>query len=148
MVIEPTMAGANSISYPRAKWWPEHNPEPVINQPVTSLIIVEGVCSSRNELRDYMTIKIFVDTPRNICIERGLARDRGMGGKSEREIIDQWNQWLKWDDEYFAKDDPKSIADIIADGTKVDNRAVEATLSKLHQVALGSLNNVSDANHD
>lgn len=117
-VIYPVTTGSNSLSYSRAKWWPEHDPKPIIDQPVTPIMIVEGVGSSRKELRDYMSIKIFVDTPRSICIERGLARDRGMGGKSEEEIVALWEQWLKWDDEYFAKDNPQSIADTIVDGTK------------------------------
>lgn len=121
-VIEPIYNGEAFLNYPRAKWWPEHDPDPVVNQQVTPILIIEGVCSLRKELRDYMDIKLFVDTPRKICIERGLERDRGMGGKSDDEIIAMWNQWLQWDDEYFAKDNPASVADVTFDGSNpIDN---------------------------
>ena len=115
-VIDPSATGSSALNYPRAKWWAEHNPEPVVNQKVTEVMIVEGVCSSRIELRDYMALKIFVDTPRDICIQRGIARDKGMGGKSDDEVLAQWNQWVEWDDQYFEKDDPQSIADIVVSG--------------------------------
>lgn len=37
-VVEPALSGASSLSYSRAKWWPSHNPEPVVNQAVTNII--------------------------------------------------------------------------------------------------------------
>lgn len=133
-VINPSLNGAKLLSYPRAKWWPEHMPLPVVNQRVTSVMIIEGVCSSRVELRSYMTVKVFVDTPRSICVERGVARDKGMGGKSDEEILAQWHQWLKWDDQYFAKDDPKSAADIIVSGINSYEKSLNTILSKMNYV--------------
>ena len=130
-VIEPALAGAVTLSYSRAKWWPEHHPDPVVNQPVTPIMIIEGVCSSRNELREYLSLKVFVDTPRAICIERGLARDRGMGGKSDAEIVALWKQWLIWDDQYFAKDNPQAAADLQVDGTRPFDEAYEIIKLKL-----------------
>ncbi len=132
-VIKPAMSGSRALSYPRAKWWAEHDPEPTVNQMVTEIMIVEGVCSSRAELRDYMALKIFVDTPRDICIQRGLARDKGMGGKSDDEVLAQWNQWLEWDDEYFAKDDPQSIADIVISGMDNYDQAVNNIILMIKQ---------------
>lgn len=132
-IIKPSLSGATSLNYPRAKWWLGHNPEPVVNQPVTNIMIVEGVCSSRAELRDFMTFKIFVDTPRNICIERGLARDKGMGGKSDEEVLAQWHQWLEWDDQYFEKDDPKSIADIVISGGNDYDKSVDMVVMSIKQ---------------
>ena len=132
-VIIPAMTGSMALSYPRAKWWAEHDPEPVVNQKVTEVMIIEGVCSSRVELRDYMALKIFVDTPRDICIERGLSRDKGMGGKSDEEVLAQWNQWLEWDDEYFAKDDPQSIADIVVSGMGDYDKSVNKVILKMKQ---------------
>ena len=128
------MAGSLFLTYPRAKWWAGHNPEPVIGQPVTRIMIVEGVCSSRAELRDYMALKIFVDTPRDICIQRGLARDKGMGGKSDEEVAAQWNQWMEWDNQYFAKDDPKLIADIVIKGIEDYDESVNAVITKIEEV--------------
>lgn len=130
-VIKPSLSGSETLSYSRARWWSEHNPEPVINQPVTNIMIVEGVCSSRSELREYMALKIFVDTPRDVCIQRGLARDKGMGGKSDEEVLAQWKQWLVWDNQYFAKDDPKSIADIVVSGIEDYDNSVNKVVIKM-----------------
>ncbi len=131
-VIAPSSNGSKYISYARAKWWPRHNPEPVINQRVARTMIIEGVCSCRSELRDFGTYKIFVDTPRDICIERGLARDKSASGKSEKEIIALWNQWMKWDDEYFAKEDPRETADIVVNGTDPYDVSIKSILPKLN----------------
>ncbi|CAN5173376.1 hypothetical protein BH09PAT3_BH09PAT3_5320 [soil metagenome] len=127
-VIDPVNEGAKKLSYPRAKWWPEHDPLPVKDQAVTPIMIIEGVGSFRRELRDYMSLKIFVETPREICIARGLDRDRGMGGKTDEEILAMWQQWLLWDDEYFARDKPTSHADYVVDGTKSFDSAVQAIM--------------------
>lgn len=111
-VIEPALAGAESISYPRAKWWPGHNPDPIVDQPVTQIMIIEGTCAARSELRSYLNLKVFIDIPRDICIKRGLARDKGMSGRSDAEIAAIWQQWQQWDDEYFAADKPQLVSDI------------------------------------
>lgn len=133
-VIVPSLAGSSTLSYARAKWWEGHKPAPVVNQPITNVMIIEGVCSSRSELRKYMTLKIFVDTPREVCVKRGLARDRGMGGKSDDNILAQWKQWLEWDDAYFKKDNPKSMADIIVDGTQNIDDCVKVVTSLIDQM--------------
>ena len=130
-VIEPAGRGDMQLNYPRAKWWPEHDPEPVINQPVAPIMILEGVGSLRKELRDYMTVKVFVDTPRDTCIQRGLSRDRGMGGKNDEEILAMWRQWIQWDDEYFAKDNPEASADVTINGTLPCMDSIERILAAI-----------------
>jgi len=49
--------------------------ERIRNQIVTDQLILEGVGSSRTEFRKYLGLSIFVETPREICISRGVARD-------------------------------------------------------------------------
>lgn len=132
-VIIPATSGSRYLNYPKAAWWAGHDPEAVVNQPVTNVMIVEGVCSSRVELRDFMALKIFVDTPRDICVQRGLLRDKGMGGKSDDEVLAQWNQWLEWDDQYFAKDDPLSVADIVVSGLDDYGESVKTVSQMLRQ---------------
>jgi uridine kinase len=117
-VFEPIQKGAKTLSYPRSKWWKTHNPEPVVDQPVTPIMILEGVSSSRSEFRPYLSLSILVNTPKDICFERGLARDRGMDGKSGQEIMAMWQRWYEKEELYFARDDPKGHADIVVDGTQ------------------------------
>lgn len=93
-VFEPIKNGATTLNYPRSKWWENHQPEPVVDQPVAHIMILEGVSSLRKELRDYISIGIFVNTPREICLQRGIERDiNNDTGKTEIEITAMWEKW-------------------------------------------------------
>jgi uridine kinase len=117
-VFKPIRDGATNLSYPRSKWWEDHEPEPVVGQPVTNIMILEGVSSLRKEFREYVDFGAYVDTPKEVCLQRGLARDKGKDGKTDQEILQLWDKWLKNEEEYIAKDNPHGYADIIVDGTK------------------------------
>jgi len=116
-VFDPIKAGAKTLSYPRSKWWPDHHPEPVVNQPVTAIMILEGVSSLRMEFRPYISYGIFVDTPEDVCLARGIARDLSTG-KSREELVKIWQDWLKDENDYMQRDQPKALADVAIDGTK------------------------------
>ncbi len=116
-VFQTINDGARTLSYPRLKLWANHNPEPVVDQLVTSIMILEGVSSLRKEFRPYISLGIFVDTPEGVCLERGLARDSSTG-KSRDELTMIWKRWLKDEDEYMNRDQPHDYADIVVDGTK------------------------------
>ncbi len=117
-VFEPIKQGQKLLNYPRSKWWDNHNPEPVINQPVTAFMILEGVGSLRKEFRPYISYGIFVDTPLEVCLQRGLERDKGQDGKSDEEIKAMWEQWYKNEETYIKRDNPKQYADLVVSGTK------------------------------
>lgn len=117
-VFNPIANGATTLNYPRSKWWENHNPDPVVDQPVTPVIIIEGVSSLRKEFRNYVSLSIFVDTPKDVCLKRGVDRDLNNDtGKTEEEITELWEQWYKDEDTYLERDDPKAYADIVLDGT-------------------------------
>lgn len=129
-IFEPIKHGATTLSYPRSKWWEAHNPEPVVNQPVTSVIILEGVSSLRKEFRPYLSFGVFVDTPLEVCLQRGFERDKGQDGKSDNEIKRMWQDWYDKEEVYIARDNPKAFANLVLDGTKpfeeqVDFKKVE-----------------------
>ena len=117
-VFEPIKSGATTLNYPRSKWWETHNPKPVVNQPVTKVMILEGVSSLRKELRPYISFGIFVDTPIEDCLQRGFERDKGQDGRSDDEIKQMWQVWYEKEELYLARDNPKAIADLVLDGTK------------------------------
>ena len=114
-IFEPLRSGARTLSYTRSQWWPGHEPEPVVNQPVTDVLIVEGVGSLRREFRRYLSVAILVVTPREVCMTRGISRDAAMGAREL--VLETWNRWF--DDElgYMARDEPEKFADIVLDGT-------------------------------
>lgn len=125
-VFEPIKNGAKVLNYPRSKWWEDHHPEPVVNQPVTPIIILEGVTSLRTEFRPYISYAIYVDTPREVCIQRGFERDRGMDGKSDQEIMAMWAEWQDAENAYIARDNPRAYANLVIDGTKPFEAQLEA----------------------
>jgi uridine kinase len=116
-VFEPVQNGAESLSYQPASWWENHQPDPVKDQPVTNIMILEGVSSSRSEFSDYISLSIFVDTPQEECLRRGVERDKSTG-KSEEELVKMWKEWTEEENKYFDKDNPKVKADVVIVGTK------------------------------
>lgn len=116
-VFKPVQEGAKTLSYSRSKWWEGHNPESIVDQPVAEIMILEGVTALRKEFRPYIDFGIYVDTPKEICLKRGLERDKGQEGKTDEEIKAIWDDWFKNEDEYIARDNPKERADIVVDGS-------------------------------
>ncbi len=113
-VFEPIKNGEKYISYKRSSWASKHKPKPIINQPITEIMIIEGVGSSRKEFQKYIGLKIFVDTPKKICLKRGLERDRGQ--YTENELQANWQEWVKTEEQHFAENNTKERSDIIVSG--------------------------------
>lgn len=116
-VFEPIRGGSTLLSYQPASWWENHHPAPVENQPVTPIMILEGVSSARKEFDDYIGYRIYVDTPKDVCLERGVQRDT-VTGKSKEELTKMWEDWFAEEENYMQSDNPKAKADLIIDGTK------------------------------
>jgi uridine kinase len=83
-----------------AEW---HDIDPV------GYVVLEGVSSSRQAFRPYLSFAIWVDTPRQERLRRGLERD----GKIMR---DQWDQWMSEEDAYIEREHPDQSADLIISG--------------------------------
>jgi uridine kinase len=116
-VFQPIRNGTRTLHYPGASGWDNLRSERVAGQPVTEIMILEGVSSSRKEFRQYISLSIFIDAPKDISLRRGLERDRLKGKRSESELIRLWEGWSSEEDIYLQRDDPKRHADIVIDGT-------------------------------
>jgi uridine kinase len=84
-------------------------------------LFIEGVTSGRMELRDYLNFIIFVDTPGDIALKRGIERDG-------EKIRDQWlNDWLPRENNYFNSTlhRTKMISDLVIDGTYFINDVIK-----------------------
>lgn len=123
-VFRPVSAGANTITYHPESWGENHRPGPV-TLPVTPIMILEGVSSSRSEFTDFIGFRIFVNTPKNICLKRGVERDTGTN-LSEGEVEKMWQTWFAEEDEYMQQDNPIAKADMIIDGTKPFTKQIVA----------------------
>ncbi len=87
-----------------------------LNQWITvepnEVILIEGVYSTRPELRPLIDIAIFVETPRDERRKRMLAR-----GHLKNDIKNDWlAPWMAAEDWYFANVRPAQHADLIVMG--------------------------------
>jgi len=74
-----------------------------------TIVILEGVSATRREFRPYLALSIFVTCPREIRLQRGLARDG-------EEAVGLWHEWMRQEDLYVADHKPEERADYIVSG--------------------------------
>jgi uridine kinase len=79
--------------------------------PPAEVVILEGVGASRPELRRFLAYSIWVETPRELRLRRGLERD----GEDARG---RWEQWMAEEDGYIAEAGPAEAADAIVPGDR------------------------------
>ena len=91
--------------------WDQRQLAEFVTIPRSNFLIIDGVGSARTEFRPYLTFSIFVKTPANIRLQRGIARE----GES---IVDQWMKWMSEEDIYMKRDTPEQYASLVIDGTK------------------------------
>lgn len=73
------------------------------------VLILEGVSSARAAVRERLSLSVWVETPRDIRLARGLARDG-----ADAEAL--WAQWMDEEDAHFAGDRTREHADVIVCG--------------------------------
>lgn len=111
-VIKPIKSG-QTANYQIYEW---NNDKYTDAKPIepTGIIIIEGIFSLAKELIDNYDIKIWVDYPQQLGIERGIKRD-GEG------IRNMWvEEWSPKEKEYKDTQHPDKKADFIIDGANVD----------------------------
>jgi uridine kinase len=74
------------------------------------VVVIDGVSSSRIEWAHVLSFAIWVETPRELRLRRGLERD----GEAALPL---WEQWMAAEDDYVARDRPDTRADVVVDGT-------------------------------
>ena len=74
------------------------------------VVVVEGVCALHRIFRDAYDVRVWVEAPYDVRLERGLARD---GEAARRTWVEHW---MPMEDRYVERDDPVSCADIVVDG--------------------------------
>lgn len=106
-VLEPLSANWPA-RYQRYDWITKQLAEWHDVQPV-QFIVLEGVSASREAFRPYLAFSIWVDTPRDERLRRGLERD----GEDARGL---WEQWMAEEDRYVEREDPVKNADVVVSG--------------------------------
>lgn len=92
--------------------------------PAGGYVIIEGCYTMMERFLPYYNFKIWVESPEQIRLERGIERD----GEKMR---DMWEKvWMPAEKVYIEKQNPAGSADIIIDGTSnlygaTDNNGTE-----------------------
>jgi uridine kinase len=110
-VLEP-LKTKNTIQYRAFNWNTNELDDWKIIQK-QKFFIIEGVTSGRYELRQYVDFIIFIDTPYENRLLRGIERD-GIEAK------DKWiNDWMPREQRYVESKlhKPKENANLVIDGT-------------------------------
>ena len=106
-VLQPLTAGKEG-SYRRYDWGSDALAERR-GIPAGGLVLVEGVYALMRPLTDYYHFKVWMDCPRELRLERGLARDG-------QEALGQWkDQWMPAEDRYASTQRPMGLADLMLD---------------------------------
>lgn len=109
-VIEP-LKTQNSFTYQPYDW----HADPHITE--KNIQVTEGFCLERCYAFKFnldWDIKIWVETPKEICLERGIAREH----MPKDRVLAAWNIWQQQEDGYIRDFKPQEKADIVIDGTK------------------------------
>jgi uridine kinase len=78
----------------------------------SGVVVIEGVCALHQMFRPDLDVRIWVDAPYEVRLERGIARD----GEDSRST---WTDvWMPNEDAYIERDDPVSCAQLVVDGTR------------------------------
>jgi uridine kinase len=105
-------------------------PETVVINP-TPIIIIEGIMLfSHKNLRDTFDLKLFVDTPLDICLLRRIKRDTVERGRSLESVIEQYKKTVR--PGYVSFIQPtKEYADVIIPKGGKNTVAIDLVETKL-----------------
>ena len=109
-VLEP-LAEGRAARY-QVHDWAKGEPGEWKDVPPGGCVVVEGVTAIRREIAGYYDLTVWVECPRDVRLERGLARD----GEAARG---QWErEWMPAEDRYVAAHRPDERAHLVLDGVR------------------------------
>lgn len=114
-VLEPLRRGRPG-RYQRYDW-PTGAFAEWVDLPVPDLLVLEGCGSARRAVDDVAVVRVWVEAPTDLRLDRGLARD----GADARE---HWLTWMTEEAAHFARERTRERADVWLDafGTLVSGR--------------------------
>ena len=77
--------------------------------PAADVVIVEGITSSRQAISADLAMALWVHAPRSERLRRAIARD----GQQRQSL---WMEWMRLEDEFFARDGAAERADYVVCG--------------------------------
>jgi len=81
------------------------------------IFIIEGVYALDKNIREYYDVKVWIDYPAGLGLERGIRRDITRDGVDN---TDTWkNVWMPLEAKYKTEQEPDKSADYIIQGTNI-----------------------------
>jgi uridine kinase len=108
LALEPLAAGTPARYRPTR--WGGADRAPVRIEPA-DVVILEGVTASREAFQPFLAYSIWIETPRELRLQRGLERD-GADAKA------RWEQWMEAEDRYAEREQPAERADCVLSGDR------------------------------
>ena len=105
-VLEPLAAGRTATYRPTS--WGGPARAKVIIEP-REIVVVEGVTATRASFRPYLAYSIWVETPRELRLRRGLDRDG-------QDALPAWEGWMAEEDTYVARERPADHVNAVLPG--------------------------------
>ena len=91
--------------------WAAHEQRGLRTVEPAGVVVVEGVCALHRTLRNAYAVRVWVEAPYDVRLERGVARD----GEAARAT---WvDVWMPSENRYVERDDPVPSAHLIVDGS-------------------------------
>ena len=113
-VIEP-LTRNDASHYQRYDWPSEALAEWHTIEPAP-IVIIEGVSAGRSEWAAHLSFLIWIETPREERLRRGVVRD-GIAA------LDDWESWMASEDAHYERDPTRERADVVVDGTRPVDRS-------------------------
>lgn len=110
-VVAPLLRG-EGIRYQQRDWandWAGRSLGPWRSVPFAPTVLFDGVSAARREMARYLSYAIWVETPAEVCVRRGLARD----GEGARALWEGFTPGLL---RFFEEDGTRERADLVVDG--------------------------------
>ena len=81
-----------------------------VEVPPAPVVILEGCGSASAQVRPWASLVVWVQAPRELRLERGLARD-------VVALERRWRDWMASEAAHYAADGTRAAADVVIDGT-------------------------------
>ena len=125
------LVNGKTVEMPRYDYVNHTRSKETVMQDAKEVIIIEGLFGLYSKaIRDFMDIKIFVDTPSDIRILRRLLRDMNERGRSVDSVINQYLTSVRPMHEQYIQPS-KQYADIIIPDGGYNDIAVDILITKI-----------------
>jgi hypothetical protein len=109
------VARGDAAHYQRYDWPSETLAEWHTIEPAP-IVIIEGVSAGRSEWAAHLSFLIWIETPREERLRRGVDRD-GIAA------LDDWESWMAGEDAHYERDPTRERSDVVIDGTQPVERS-------------------------